>query len=317
MNRSPTRVAVLVLTLCTLTALSLGVVLADGDGQSIVVDDAVETETRTVTLFEENYTVSETARVSAGDEFSVDVRNASTTYVHLYDADGALLVEYPVGVGEPATFATANRSPGEYVLATHDAEGNFDTAKPLVVTAYDTSLSASTASADGEAAETSFTVNATHRADAPAADDVVVVVRGDDGVTRVNASESEGGNYTATTNLAPGEYRAYAELRAGGERVGLSDMTTVTVSDGTGQGSQTDETDEAGGTNGTEATTSERSPTASGDDATGGMAELLPSSLTDGRLAELLNTPALLAGLFLGGLVLSTAVYQLIYSLRR
>lgn len=315
MNRPPTRVAVLVLTLCTLTALSLGVVLADGDGQSIVVDDAVETETQTVTLFEENYTVSETARVSAGDELSVDVRNASATYVHLYDTDGTLLVEYPVGVGEPATFATANRSPGEYVLATHDAEGNFDAAKPLVVTAYETSLSASTASADAEAENgtaTTFTVNATQRADAPAADDVVVVVRGDDGVTRVNASASQGGNYTATTGLEPGEYRAYAELRADGERVGLSDATTVTVSDGSVQANETTETD---GT--TDTTTSERSPTASGDDATGGSTDLLPSSLTDGRLAQLLNTPALLAGVFLGGLVLSTVVYQLVYSLRR
>lgn len=318
MNRSQTRVVVLVFTLCTLTALSLGVVLADDDGQAIVVDDTVETETRTVTFLEKNYTVSETARVSAGDEFSVDVRNASTTYVHLYDADGALLVEYPVGVGEPATFATANRAPGEYVLATHDAEGNFDAAKPLVVTAYDTSLSANTASADGEASETTFTVNATQQTDAPAVDDVVVVVRSDDGVTRVNASESEGGNYTATADLAPGEYRVSAAVTADGERVGLSDATTVTVASGPEHGNQTGETSEANGTNGTDATTSERSPTASGGDAAGdGLTERLPSSLTDGRLAELLNTPALFVGLFLGGLVLSTTVYQLIYSLRR
>jgi hypothetical protein len=322
MDRSRTRVAVLVFTLCTLTALSLGVVLtAADDGQSIGVDDTVETDTRTVTLFEKNYTVSETARVSAGDELSVDVGNASTTYVHLYDGDGTLLVEYPVRVGDPATFATANRSPGEYILATHDAEGNFGAAKPLVVTAYDTSLSATTAPADGteaENGETTFTVDATQQTDAPAADDVVVVVYSDDGVTRLNASESGDGTYTATADLAPGEHRAYAEVTADGERVGLSDATTITVANGSEQANQTGETSEANGTERTETTTSERSPTASGGDATdSGLTERLLSSLTDGRLAELLNTPALLVGLVLGGLLLSTTVYQLIYSLRR
>lgn len=343
MERWTARVGTLLLAVSIATALLVGVTFAGHGSSDVVVDDHVETTPRDVNFLGKTYTVSSVGRVSAGDPLSVRVVGPeNVTSVHLTERNGSIIDEVGASANESVTFQTGTLTPGQYVVATHDDSGTFLTAYPVVVTGYETSLSTSTPdSQTGNA--TTFTVDLSRTTDeAPPVGNVTVVVRGEETVTRLNATKTDDGTYTATGTLPPGEYEAYATVRTAGtdgdgagELVGLSNASTVTVenaSGGTTPNATTTQTPNTT-TQTPNATTPTTHTTTATTNATGDQ-PLVPgvddvpllSRLTDGVVAKLLPTgferipltvPTILAGTVLVALVLSLVAYQTVFTLRR
>ncbi|WP_049893567.1 hypothetical protein [Halogranum rubrum] len=312
MMRSTTRVAGIVFVVLTLTTLTLGVAVANNG--TVLVGDSVETENRTVTHNGTAYTVSAVGRVNSGDPLTVRATSPSNVnYVHLYDRNGSLVVERHAEVNESVTFETTGIAPGEYLVATHDPDGTFHAVQPVVVTGYDTSLTTSPMETSED--QRQFTVNVTETAQTPPIERVEVVVRSDaNETTRVPTSVSTEGTYTGTADLEPGEYQAYAEVTAGGEVVGLSNATTVTVA---AQNETTQANESTQSTQASETTQTTTAPNASAGAAVRDSVESRLSELVGSRVANLLSGPLFVVVLLVGVLVLSTVVYQTAYSLRR
>lgn len=306
MNRSTRRVGLLVFVALTLTALSFGVAVANNG--TLVVDNVTETENQTVTHNGTEYTVSTLGWVNSGEPLTVRATSpTNVNYVHLYDGNGSLVVEHHAEVNKSVTFETTGIAPGEYLVATHDPDGTFHAVQPVVVTGYDTSLT--TSPMETNEGQRQFTVNVSETTATPPIERVEVVVRGDNGTTRVPTSMSTKGTYTGTADLEPGEYQAYAEVTADGEVVGLSNATTVSV----GQATESTQT-----TQSSQATQTPTTPAnATADKGLRGEVESGLSELVGSRLVNLLGGPLLVVVVLVGALVLSTVVYQAAYSLRR
>ncbi|MFC4359370.1 hypothetical protein ACFO0N_15615 [Halobium salinum] len=353
MNVPSKRIGLLLLAVTGLSAVSLGVV-AQGEGQ-IVLESSVQTETRTVSYANETHTVSSVGRVQAGDPLTALVTVPSEVQsLRLSDGNGSVVTERRVRGDDSVTLSTRGLAPGEYVVSTRDENGTTEDAVPVVVAGYETTLSVRGSAGYGP---TVFSVTPREVTAAPAVDDVRVVVRGPDGISRMNATESGDGNYTALATLDPGSYRVYAEVYAGDRVVGTSDSIRVRVSnetttvtrtpengtvaeDATTSANETPETTQSTAENRTavgNGTTTENgtadanrtqrtgTPAASVDDAgnatsTGGIGDLGGPGVTNalgGRFSGLTGSPLLLVGALVGGLVLSTAAYQTLYALRR
>jgi hypothetical protein len=317
MKRSTRRVGLLVFIALTLTVLSFGVAVAHNG--TLVVGDSVETENRAVTHNGTAYAVSTLGRVDSGEPLTVRATSpTNTNYVHLYDTDGSLVVEHHTEVNESVTFETANLAPGEYLVATHDKSGTFHAVQPVVVSGYNTSLSAATAPTDD--GQRRFSVTVSETSDTPAIERIEVVVHDDDdGFTRVPASQTAEGAYTATADLEPGEYQAYAVVHSDDEVVGLSDTSTVTISAQTNQTqSGTEQTNQSTPTATTAPTDDASTPTANASNPSASSADgSRLTGLLDSTWVSLVDSPLLVVGGVFGALTLSTVVYQAVYSLRR
>ncbi|SFL04001.1 hypothetical protein SAMN04487950_2111 [Halogranum rubrum] len=315
MMRTTTRVAGMVFVVLTLTTLTLGVAVAHNG--TVLVGDSVETENRTVTHNGTAYTVSAVGRVNSGDPLTVRATSPSNVnYVHLYDSNGSIIFDRHTEVNESVTLETTGIAPGEYLVTTHDPNGTFHAVQPVVVTGYDTSLI--TSSMETNEDQRQFTVNVTETAQTPPIERVEVVVRSDaNETTRVPTSVSTEGTYTGTADLEPGEYQAYAEVTAGGEVVGLSNATTVTVAAQNETTQANESTQSTQSTQASETTQTTTAPNASAGAAVRDTVESRLSELVGSRVANLMSGPLFVVVLLVGVLLLSTVVYQTAYSLRR
>ncbi|EJN60535.1 hypothetical protein [Halogranum rubrum] len=321
MQRSTVRVSVLVLIALTLSALTVGTVVAN-DG-SLVVGDGVDIPPQTVTFDGTEYPVSTLVQVTRGEPLTARATGPeNVSGVDLYDVDGSLVYDRPASLNESVRFSTTYLTPGEYLIATHDGSGRYQTVQPVAVTGYDVSLS--TSPMETNEGQRQFTVNVTETAQTSPIDRVEVVVFRGDETARVPTSKSAEGTYTGTTNLEPGEYQLYARATVDGQLVGLSNGTTMritaqnqtTQANGSTQTTQTSEpTQTTQSTQATQTTTTPANATAGERSGDGVEAQL--SGLVGSRVANLLSGSLFVVVGVVGVLVLSTVAYQAAYSLRR
>lgn len=202
-----TVVAILVV-LAVLTAPSA--VAQSDSSYSVSIENAemVETPERTI----QGYTVSSLAAVPQGESIDVSVSTSTEDpyRVTLYNSDSQIASD-PVelnGSGS-ASIETSDLDPGSYALVV----GGFDEVQPVVLTAYDTTLSAPSESPEGE----NITAEISFSGTTPAPETVQAVIANDEINETISAEQTGDGTYEATipTSYDLGDYRLYAVARNG------------------------------------------------------------------------------------------------------
>lgn len=238
-----------VLALVLLLAF-VGAAAAQPAPYDLATTDEVDVPDRTVTIEGTDYEIDAVSEVQPGDALTVDVAVGSGEdyYIDLYNAEERSET-WTQGTGDGTqTFETDGLEPGTYALAL-EVDAKTRVVQPVVVSAYDLSLSAPGGAAPGEL------VTVTVGLDAALADGerVEVGVHGE-GVERdLVASEAGDRRYEATVALdEPGTYQLYAAIRGQGQAAGypvstaISDGQTLSIDSNGGQDGDSD----GGGTSG-------------------------------------------------------------------
>ncbi|EMA58404.1 cell surface glycoprotein [Halorubrum lipolyticum DSM 21995] len=240
-----------------------GVADADGDFTITVENGEIDVPNRTTEIAGQEFTVTSVAPIDPGEAIEAQISTSTDDPydVFLYNSDG-LPDGRELGVsGETSTtFETTDLDPGTYSVVV--STDQFETIQPVVIAAYDTTLSAPAEITEGETASIDIETSEHDDADAPAIERVDAVIANDSTRTRIEATEAGDGEYVADVSAAyePGEYRLYGvvyedEETANGELdiISVSDRHTVTVTEG--------ETTDGEGENGTDGTDGGGAPT--------------------------------------------------------
>lgn len=257
---------------------ALVVVLVTGSvaasGYAISATGSIDTPSKTVTLRSTQYTVSSVAQVDPGGTLTLhtDGPSGSSYRVYVYNDARQVVASRYVGANDSGTvsFNMSGYDPGSYVAAVY-ASGRYQVIQPVVVAGYRLSVSFPDRVDAGTTPNASVSVTRTAASGSPTR--VEVVLTGDGGTERVNATGS-GGSYTAAVPLSgvsPGDYRVYAVARGNvtgpngrKDLVALATPQSVTVTSGsTTTASGTGGTGGGGRTGGSATTTTTDTSTAS------------------------------------------------------
>ena len=225
---------------CAAVAVLISVVLLQPvAGQSseygISVAGSIDTPDRTVTFDGESYHVSEVKQSDPGDTVTVDVTAPSDQLVtvYIYNADRQIMDSERVGGSGSVTFDLSGYSAGSYMF-TVENDGDTKVAHPLVVRAYDVSVSAPSTATAGDDINLSASLTQLRDGDTSG---VEFVLLSDDDSLRVDATQ-DGDQYTATADtagLSAGEYSVYAtvrgteEVEGNKERLGISNPASLSL----------------------------------------------------------------------------------------
>lgn len=237
-------------------------IVVSGATYELGVSDAVDTPQRTVSIEGTDYTVSSIGHVNAGGSVDVSVSAPSSADydVLLYNSDREIAM-YAEGTGDASLqLDTDTLEPGSYMLAL-DADGVIEKVQPLVIEAYDTSLSLPADAEPGDTVNASVSLSSTGSTEP--IDSVQVILMNDSWNRRVDATETGENQYRASLALdvEPGTYRAFAVVRgtdtANGEKelIGVSDAESIEISDATTTTTESNTTTTTGGNTTTSTTT--------------------------------------------------------------
>lgn len=232
-----------------------GLANADGEFTITVENGEVDVPNRTTEIAGQEFTVTSVAPISPGETIEAQISTSTDDPydVFLYNSEG-LPDGRELGVsGETTTtFETTDLDPGTYSVVV--STDQFETIQPVVIAAYDTTLSAPAEITEGETASIDIETSEHDDADAPSIERVDAVIANDSTRTRIEATETGDGEYVATISAAyePGEYQLYGvayedEETANGELdiISVSDRHTVTIGE-----QETNDDEEENGTDG-------------------------------------------------------------------
>lgn len=233
----PAIVALLFIT--ALVAVSPGVAHVDGDFTITVENGEVDVPARTTEIAGQEFTITSIAPVEPGE--AIDVRVSASgddPYdVFLYNSNGVPDGrELGVNGETTTTFETTDLDPGTYSVVV--STGEFETIQPVVITAYETTLSSPSKVTEDESASIYIETTKHDDIDAPAIERVEAVFANGSTQHRIEANETSDGEYVASisADYEPGEYRLYgvvyeSEVVENGELnvVSVSDKHTVTI----------------------------------------------------------------------------------------
>lgn len=240
-----------------------GIAVADGQ-YTLSVANSVDTPTRTLTLEGEPYQVSAIAKVRPGERlsFSTEAPEGADYSVYLYNDDREIVDTTRMTGPGSKSFPTEGYDTGSYLLVINGPDGNYRTIFPVVLAAYETSLSAPSSATTGE--QVTFDVDLTAVDGTNGQIDRVEVVLSKGGEdTVLNATKQSEGTYTATATIDDaGAYLVYTNVR-GTETVegrkeilGVSDAHTLEVTQPTPTPTATaTEEPNTGGSGGTDQST--------------------------------------------------------------
>jgi PGF-pre-PGF domain-containing protein len=174
------------------------------ESYSISVENAemVETPERTI----QGTTVSSIAAISEGEslEVSVSTGTSGSYRLTLYTSDREIAQSVELTGNDSASMDTTNLDPGTYALAV----GGFETVQPVVIRAYETTLSVPSESPEGDTITAEISFSGT----SPTPATVQAVIANDEMNETITAEQTGEGEYEATieTTYEPGDYRLYA-----------------------------------------------------------------------------------------------------------
>lgn len=268
----PHQKRIALLLLLAVIAVSAGVVAADGSYEITVENGEVDVPEREVSVQGQNVTVTSVAPVEQGE--TLDVSTSTTKSgpydMILYDSDQQRQAFEPGLSGDASsTFQTDNLNPGTYGLVIF-AGGGAETVQPVVIEAYQMSLSVPSEANRGENISAEISLDETD----PEPEVVEVVLANETIDERVTAEQTAEGEYTARipAEYETGEYRLYAAAReeSGGSGLteagilSMSDEKTLTISESDEGG------DEQSSDEDSEDDTSGEEPSSGGDGNEGG-----------------------------------------------
>lgn len=275
-----------------------GVSTAGADTEYVLsMASSVDVEPQTVTLEGTDYTFTEIGKTTAESEFDVtaDVPGGSEYSIYIYNKDEQIQDTQRMEGSGTATFDAGSFDPGTYLLAINGPDGGTRAVMPLVVTGYEVAQSHPSTATPGENVTINVDVSRTD-SDAEATSRVSIVITYDGEEREVTAERITDGEYEATVTLEEkGEYAVYTgvhgESEIDGEKqlVGISEQSTISVADDTGDGNDDDTGDSNGGTGDadgdsteTATTTETRTPTPT-ETATEAPTETVTSTATETR----------------------------------
>lgn len=229
---------------------STGFVVADGDYTITVENGEVNVPDRTENIAGQDVTITSVAPITPGEKLDVRVStSANGSYdILLYNSDYIPAARETSVSGETtATFETGSLDPGTYSLTVRTDQ--FEAVQPVVITAYDTTLSAPSEVEEGSNLSADIETTEHDNVDAPPIEEVELVVANESTDDRIEADKTDDGEYVINTTAEydPGEYRLYAvvyenEEVENGELnvISMSEEQTLTVTE------QKDNTDENG-----------------------------------------------------------------------
>jgi hypothetical protein len=255
--------------------LAVSTVSAQADEYDISIDSSIDTPDRTVTFDGQSYGVTAVKQADPGDSISVtaDAPEENFVEVYIYNSDRQIVdsKEIEAGSSRPATvsFDLSGYSSGSYVVAL-SYDGEIRAVHPLIVRAYDVSITAPNEAPANEQITLSSNISQIRPGTKSG---VEFVILSDADTLRINASEIDG-IYEATTDfssLSPDDYSVYATVRGSEEiagndvRLGLSQPQSLSITE-----ESTDDTSDSnpgggGGGGSTGDTVSTDTPTATPD----------------------------------------------------
>lgn len=229
----------LVVGIALLVVLAVAPAPASGSSHfDVAVSPSIDVPDRTVTFEEGEHVIEELGRVERGEaiEARVDVDESTRAQLQLVDDDHDRLAGDEGRGDAHLDFPTDDLEPGTYLVVLR-VDGSVVDLEPVVVSAYDVSVSAPDAATAGSAVEVSAEVTPVGSQDAP--DRVQVVVGDGSERVRTTLSRESESTYTGsvdTGSLSGGTYTLYAvaqdvEVFAPDERVvlGASDARTLAL----------------------------------------------------------------------------------------
>ena len=273
MNRS----AVAALLVAVMLLASVPLIVAADDHYTITVENGeIDVPERTVEVEGQEFTVSSIASIEPGEELSVSVvaPEDGLYNVHLYDEDYNIEDTESFTGDDSASYDTTGIDPGTYSLVV-EADGVFERIQPVVITAYETTVSVPESVSEDESFTVDISTTEHSDVDAPTIETVEVVIADGGSTDRITATEDDANEaYTATVdNYSPGEYRLFVSVSASEDPDGdsvdiisMSDERSLTVTEAeTDDGNDGDGGGGAGGAGGGDGVDSDDGTT---DDAT-------------------------------------------------
>ena len=206
------------------------VVAADGPYEITVENGEIDVPEREVSVAGQDVTVTSVAPIEQGE--TLDVSTSTTEDgpydVILYNSNMNFETFEPGLSGdESITFQTDDLAPGTYGIVIDT--GEVETVQPVVIKAYQMSLSAPSEVNRSESVSADISLDETD----PEPEVVEVVLANDTIDERVSAERTAEGEYTAAipTEYEPGEYRLYAAARNETGGSGLTDAEILSMSD--------------------------------------------------------------------------------------
>lgn len=251
----------LLAALLVLSASFLGAVApvqANGSYTITVENGEVEIPEQTVDIRGDSYDVSSVAPIEPGEDIDVTVsQETDERYdLSLFDRNQNLVESKLNTTQTSASFSTDTLDPGTYTLAYISRDTRtLQTIQPVVISAYETTVTAPSEVAADENASIEITTTTYDSVDAPEIESVRAVLANESSSINVTATQ-DGDSYTATLDeeYTPGDYRLYAVVagpgQVGGEFpniISLSDEQSLTITEAADDESTNDETDESGG----------------------------------------------------------------------
>ena len=227
----------LVVGIALIVVLAVAAAPASGSAHfDVGVSPSIDVPDRTVAFEEGEHAIEELGRIERGEtiEARVDVDESTRARLQLVDDDHNRLAGDEGRGDAHLDFSTDDLEPGTYLVVLR-VNGSVVDLEPVVVSAYDVSVSAPDAATAGSSVEVSAEVTPVGSQDAP---DRVQVVLGDESErVRTTLSRESESTYTGsvdTGSLSGGTYTLYAvaqgvEVFAPDERVvlGASDARTL------------------------------------------------------------------------------------------
>ncbi|MFC3959123.1 hypothetical protein [Halovivax cerinus] len=225
---------------CLLVVTVLATVALSGVAASeyaVSTDSETDTPSRTVTIEGSTFTIDSIATAPVGDTVaaSIQVPDDSSYVLDVYRNENEVVrTEYGSGP-QTESLDMSGFDAGTYALVLH-ADGDVVDVKPLVMEGVSVTLQAP---GSVEMNETATATVETSSIDGTTPQAVEVAIWNGDSTERVTATETGDGTYEATIDgLDPGDYQLYAAAQGSGtvmgepNVVGVSDGTTLSVSDG-------------------------------------------------------------------------------------
>ncbi|WP_246988321.1 hypothetical protein [Halorientalis marina] len=229
-----------VVSVAVLVFLAAGQPVAgQSEEYDISVDGSIDTPDREITFEGDSYHVSAVKQADSGDTATVNVEAPSDRLVKvlLYNSDRQIVEQKTLseaGSGS-VSFDLSSISTGSYMFVVQHS-GETQAVHPLVIRAYDVSMTAPSEATTDETIELSATLT---QLQSESMSGVEFVILNDAQTLRVDAT-GDGDSYQATADLSSldaGTYSVYATVRGTEEvegnkvRLGLSQPQSLTISE--------------------------------------------------------------------------------------
>ncbi|EMA05419.1 hypothetical protein [Haloferax denitrificans] len=250
MLRPRVSIPVLVVAAMLLAAVAPPAVGANGD-YDIDIDGSIDTVDRTVSTSQGEFTVTQVGRADAGDavSVSVDAPSDSDYTITILDSEQRIRRSASATGDADREFGTGGLDPGTYaVVVGNQSTEEVYAGEPLVIRAY--AVSTQAAGSVEQSDDLDVTVELDEVASGESVEAVQVVLADDSENVRVDASAVNDTHYSAsvsTDDVDSGDYSLYAVVRGDdralgeNELIGVSDASTVEVTEQTDDTSTPDE----------------------------------------------------------------------------